>query len=343
MLEEVLANFQVKGSIKEIIPWGNGHINDTYRVINSASDLPDYLLQRVNHQVFDNIDGMMNNVSLISHFIKSQTAFDELLLGLIPTKKNSSFFQNHSGYWRVFEFEKNKKSYDTPKNPELSYKAGFTYGTFLVALSDFPLDQLHNTIPKFHDIRYRIFQFEDSLKHGMEERINEVLPEIKIIQSLSKRYLDVIDLAVSGEIPLRVTHNDTKFNNVLLDDKNEYGIVIDLDTIMPGYIFFDVGDGLRSGSISANEDEQDLSKVTINEKVYHAFLNGYKDATVNIITDKELEILPKSGSYMAYIMAVRFLTDYINGDVYYKIKYPTHNLVRARCQLKVCELINEIT
>jgi len=340
-VHDVIVNFQIQGRVHDIIPWGNGHINDSYRVINEDEMSPDYLLQRVNHLVFENVDGLMQNLQKVTDHIQAKDEFQVLVLNIIPTKEGEAYFNNPSGFWRMFEFVSDKKTYDRAENAELAYKAGSTIGKFVVALSDFPVDELHLTIPDFHNIRFRIQQFEDALERGDSIRREEAEEEIKKVQALSKDYMDLYDFAISGEIPLRVTHNDTKFNNVLLSDVEDMGIVIDLDTIMPGYVFYDLGDGLRSGVIEADEDESDLSKVILNEAFYRAYMDGFLKASKSILTQKEIAILPKSGSYMAFIMAVRFLTDFLNGDVYYKTEYQEHNLVRARCQLKVCELFQE--
>ena len=340
-VHDVILHFQIQGSVHDIIPWGNGHINDSYRVINEEEGVPDYLLQRVNHQVFENVGGLMQNLQKVTDHIQAKEEFQDLVLNIIPTKNGEAYFNNPSGYWRMFEFVSNKKTFDRAEHAGLAYKAGSTIGKFVVALSDFPVDELHLTIPDFHNIRFRMQQFEDALVSGDSIRREGAEEEIKRVHALSTDFIEMYDFAISGAIPLRVTHNDTKFNNVLLSDVEEMGIVIDLDTIMPGYVFYDVGDGLRSGVIEADEDEPDLSKVIMNEAFYQVYMDGFLNASKSILTQEEITILPKSGSYMALIMAVRFLTDYLNGDVYYKTEYEEHNLVRARCQLKVCELFQE--
>lgn len=338
-LKSIIQQFQILGNIEEIIPWGNGHINDSFRVKIHEHDKPDYLLQRINHLVFKNVEGLMQNITQVTYHIQKKSKFRDLVLDIIPTKKEESYLKDDSGYWRLFEFIDDKKSYETSVSVELSHQAGRTFGEFAAAVSDFPIRELHNTIPEFHNINHRIDQFKKALASGNAQRREKASEQIKEVQSLSSDFCALYNTAVSGEIPLRVTHNDTKFNNVLLGDEGDTGIVIDLDTIMPGYVFFDIGDGLRSGAISAEEDEPNLTKIYLNADYYKAYLDGFLTSAGALLTKKEKAMLPKSGSYMAFIMAVRFLTDFLNGDTYYKTKYMEHNLVRAKNQLKVCDLL----
>ena len=334
---ELVARFQVSGNVGEAQAFGNGHINDTYKILNGETGRPEYVLQRINTQIFTNVPRLMQNMAGVLRFIEQKPEFQGLSPALIPTKLGNYFVENTEGFWRMFHFVEGL-SLDRPATSKQAYHGAFGYGKFLKALDGYPLNSLHTTLPNFHNINYRLHQFDEALKQFPPDRRGQAEIAVKSVQQKRGEMSRVFELASSGSIPLRVTHNDTKFNNVRLGLDGKSSTVIDLDTVMPGFSFFDVGDGLRSAAISADEDEPDLRKVKLNPTLYDSFLEGYLDAASDILTTNEKKLLPKSGEYMAFIMGVRFLTDFLNGDVYYKTNYPNHNLVRANNQLFVSDL-----
>ncbi len=333
-LKHITDFFQVPNNFNEIVPWGGGHINDTYRVKYVATS--DFILQRINTQIFTEPDSLMQNILKVTNHVRAKN--EGLVLQLIPTVNNEYWINNEFGVWRMQPFIPDKISYEVSESDEDCRKAGRSYGAFLIALDDFPVDELHVTIPHFHDIRFRLEQFQVALRSKSVERIDEAHAEIEKVQGLSKGFVEMFEFATS-RLPSRTTHNDTKLNNVLIG-KSEFGTVIDLDTVMPGFSFYDVGDALRSIAISAREDEPDLGSIELDQSKKKAFLEGYYLETKEHLSSDEIELIPKSGQYMSFIMAVRFLTDYLNNDIYYKTEYPTHNLIRARNQLRVCELFS---
>lgn len=290
--------------------------------------------------MFPNVEQLMENLGKVTDYILQQEGRQQLIPKLIPTQNNQLFVELDSGFWRVFEFVEGSSSLDRPDNSDQAYQAARGYGKFLSALNQFPVQNLHVTIPDFHNMKFRLRQFNEALKTVGKDRYQQASDQIRFVKERGNEMIKMYELASSGLIPLRVTHNDTKFNNVLLTSDGE-STVIDLDTVMPGYSFYDVGDGLRSAAITADEDEYDLSNIELNSEFYQAFLSGYQDATADILTSIENELLEKSGQYMAFIMGIRFLTDFLNGDVYYKTKYADHNLVRAKNQLHVSQLFAE--
>jgi Ser/Thr protein kinase RdoA (MazF antagonist) len=334
----IIRNFKVSSQSVDAQPFGNGHINDTFRVEVEEVGHPGYLLQRINDKVFNDIPALMENIHLVTEHLRSKSGAGKVLK-IIPTKEGEWFSKDETGYWRVFEFIEGARSHDKAEDVIQSYAAGNAFGRFIHDLTDFPAEKLNITLPDFHNMNFRLRQFEKALGESGMDRTIEAQEEIRFVEKYSS---DMEQIWLDAQkLPLRVTHNDTKFNNVLFDEEGKVLAVIDLDTVMPGYVFYDVGDGIRSGVITADEDEQDLSKVKIDHQKYESYMNGFLDAAGQKLTHEELLSLPKSGAYMAFIMGVRFLSDFLNGNIYYKTKYPSHNLHRARCQLYVAELLLE--
>lgn len=338
--------FAIDGIIKEIVPFGNGHINDTYRLVNENAGKPDYLLQRINHHVFRNIPAMMGNIQLVTSHIRRKLLFAgedvcTKVSTLIHTHDGSHFLKEKGEYWRVFKFMKDLRSYDKPYNPEQMYEGARAFGEFLNYLSDFPIQELHYTLPDFHNMKFRLKQFMAARDEAGEHQRNQARDEIRYVLETADYVTAIQDIPVRHYMPLRVTHNDTKFNNVLLDAHDKGQCVIDLDTVMPGYVYFDVGDGIRTGASTADEHELDLQKVDVDLAMIDAFAEGYLNSTGNLLGEAEMSILPKSGIYMSFIMGLRFLTDYLQGNKYYKTDFPDHNLHRARCQLHLSKLMRK--
>ncbi|MTI87981.1 MAG: aminoglycoside phosphotransferase family protein [Balneolaceae bacterium] len=347
MCKDVLAvihKFSISGTPVKAVPFGGGHINKTYKVTTQEEHSADYLLQRINHNVFSDVKGLMENIYKVTAHIKKKTALgEEHVLTIVKTRDDKLYYKNGNGYWRVFEFLKGAQSFDKAQTQKHAFEGARMFGLFLKDLADFPVGELHITIKDFHNIDFRLRQFEEALKSADEDLIEQAAGQIHLVQKYSDLMSGIYNKAVSGGLPLRVTHNDTKFNNVLLNKDGMGQSVIDLDTVMPGFVFYDVGDGIRTGVINADEDEQDLDDVVLDIDKYQAYIEGYLDGTGDILTPEELKSIPYSGAYMAYIMGVRFLTDYLNGNIYYRVRFPEHNYYRSRCQLYVTSLLLEYT
>ena len=234
-------------------------------------------------------------------------------------------------------FIEDSKSYDVVPNEQIALEGGKAYGKFIKILSDFPANDLKETIPQFHDIDFRLRNFENVIDTDIAGRVKETQTEIDFIRQRASQMYQILQLGIAGKIPLRVTHNDTKINNVLFNPEDKAIAVIDLDTVMPGYVHYDFGDAIRTFTNTANEDEADLSKVSINMAYFKAFARGFLSETREILSPDEKNHLAFSALLMTYIIGLRFLTDYLNGDTYFKTAYPEHNLVRARNQFKLLE------
>ena len=346
--EAIIDKFAIEGKVDKVEPFGNGHINDTFQIVNSIDGCPDYLLQRVNHEVFKDVPGMMNNIWQVTEHINQKNnsthngSEKQETLKLVKTNTGELYSKKEDGsFWRVFDFKKGLKSYDLVETPEQAYEGAKAFGLFFKLLSDFPAEKLTDTIPNFHNIILRLETLKDVIKKYPEGRTLEVQDEIKFVFSVAEQMCQIETLKNDGVIPLRVTHNDTKFNNVLLSPDDKGICVIDLDTVMPGVVHYDFGDGIRTGTTTAEEDEEDLNLVQFDMNKYEAFAAGYLETTRDILSPVEIQNLGISGALFAYIMGVRFLTDYISHDVYYKIGYPTQNINRARCQFELTRKILE--
>lgn len=341
-VQQLAQQFKLEGGIKSITHFGTGHINDTFRLENSDTNAPDYLLQRVNHLVFPDVGPMMNNIAKVTEHLNAKTGSQYTSLTIIPTHDGHLFYRDESGnYWRIFIFMKNLIAYDIVETPEQIYEGGKAFGAFLRDLSDFPAAELFTTLPRFHDVPWRVQNLRRAVEQDVKNRVNSCRPLVEFALEQADLMSKVQQLGDQGKLPLRVTHNDTKFNNVLLDRQGKGRCVIDLDTVMPGYVHFDFGDGVRTSVSTAAEDEKDIDKIQVDLDRFRAFANGYLEVTRDILTPLEMEYLPLSGAMLAYIMGIRFLTDHLMGDVYYKIHHPQHNFQRARAQLTLCHHLTQ--
>ncbi len=339
--EEIIQNFQINGSITSIKPYGGGHINDTFHVA-CASDSPDFLLQKVNGYVFKNIEGLMNNIAVVSAHLRKKLReqgvadVDRRSLELIKTKQDAFYIKDEEGhFWRVFNFIEGNKVYDGAPNTEIAFEGARMFGRFLQQLADLDPGKVVETIPNFHNIKFRLDNLEKAIKEDPVGRVRQAINEIKYARDSFEVMSVIQNLGESGAIPSRIVHNDTKVNNVLFDKENKGLCVIDLDTIMPGYAHYDFGDGVRTCANTGKEDDVDLKNISYDLEMYRAFSAGYVDAASSILTKTEHITLANAALLFPFIMGVRFLTDYIAGDVYYKIGYEDHNIVRARAQLKL--------
>ncbi|OCX51566.1 desulfatase [Mucilaginibacter sp. PPCGB 2223] len=347
-VKQVIAQFLIEGSIGAIKPFGSGHINDTYKISNADKNAPDYLLQRINHHIFKNVPGLIDNILYVTNHIKKKLAQvpgsdgDKQVLTLIGTKDGLFYHQDESGnYWRMYRFMNGTKSYDVVTNEKQAREGGRAFGNFQTMVADVEVSKLTEIIPDFHNIVFRLRQLDEAIKADAANRVKDVTSEIIFVNERAHDMAEIHRMGQAGKLPLRVTHNDTKFNNVLLDENDVAQCVIDLDTIMPGYTAFDFGDAVRTIINSAPEDEADLEKIQLNIPLFRAFAEGFLSQTINYMGVTEIRSLVKGVLLLPYIMGVRFLTDYLNGDVYYKIKSAGHNLKRARAQFQLVKKLEE--
>jgi Phosphotransferase enzyme family len=330
----LISEFKIDAQIASVKPFGSGHINDTYRLINADSGGNDYLLQRINHHVFRDVPLLMNNLLNVTRHLRQKVGSDKNALIIIGAKSGCPYFKDEEGnYWRVFYFLKGTKSYDQVETETQAFEGGKAFGRFVALLSDLDTSLVKDSIPDFHNIGCRLANFQKAIEADKTGRLKLVLPEIDLIKHRSDKMSEILRLGKAGILPKRIVHNDTKFNNVLLDSEDKAQCVIDLDTVMPGYVAYDFGDSIRTIINIAAEDEADTDKIGLNIPLFEAYTKGYLQEAKGFLTDTEKDSLIKGVLLMPYIQAVRFLTDYLEGDVYFKIHSPEHNLQRTRAQL----------
>ncbi len=337
--KEIYSHFDCRGSYIGARLYGEGHINETLLIETTGAR---YILQRVNTHVFKNPEKLIENVVLVTEFLHNRIIADcgdpyRETLTLIPTKDGEFFYKTEQGdFFRMYLFVTDAKSYQTIKNPEMFYRVAKAFGRFQKMLSSFPAEKLYETIPNFHNTvdRYRLFK--EAINADIAGRRSQVQPEIDFVLEREEEASKVLDAISGGDIPLRVTHNDTKLNNVLIDDTTGEGVcVIDLDTVMPGSMLYDFGDSIRFGASTAAEDETDLSKVEMDLSLFEQYTKGYIEELNDSFTQKEVELLAFSAKLMTLECGMRFLTDYLSGDTYFRVHRENHNLDRARTQLKL--------
>jgi thiamine kinase-like enzyme len=341
----IISNFKIKGSYQSGMPTGSGHINDSYLIRNAGKGAPDYLLQRINHYVFKDIEGLMNNfLTVTQHIARKRKAGNEqnIFLELVPTLEGKWYYQDaEDNYWRVFNYIAGSHSYDIVLDKTIACEGGKAFGMFLKEISDIPIASISETLPDFHNAEKRLEKFYLSVKADPKDRAKDIATELAFVRRRVDEMLEIPHLQKQGLIPVRITHNDTKFNNILFDDSNKAICVVDLDTIMPGSALFDFGDAIRSGANTAAEDEPELNKVSMNIDIFEAYAEGYLESTIDLLTETEINLLAFSARFITFIIGLRFLTDYIDGDTYYRTQYPEHNLVRARVQFKLVESMEQ--
>ncbi len=325
-------------------PIGNGHINDTYRINFEENSRPSaYVLQRLNHEVFRQPEAVMDNIHRVTGYLAAQPAYPLAALAPVPTLSGHIFYFDAAGnYWRVFPLLENTFAPETIASPAEAHEAACAYGAFARALRDFPAHTLAETIPGFHDTDRRWQFFEDILKKNPVGRGIPAQPEIEAMWRAKPVFDQISGLKSSGALPLRVTHNDTKAGNVLLDSNSGRALaVIDLDTVMPGTILSDFGDMVRTFVPNRYEDDPDTENLTLRMEILDALTEGFLSEIADFLTATEREHLMLGAYWIVGEQALRFLTDYLAGDPYYKTSYPEHNLVRARNQLKVISALND--
>lgn len=338
---DIFSKFNVKEKFIDAKPFGGGHINDTYLVICDGAK---YTLQQLNHKVFKEPEHVMHNIRLVTEYLAKvikEAGGDPLreTLNIVRTVDGNTFyFDGQFGFYRVFTFVDGARSYPKVETPEHFYNAARAFGKFQKQLAGFPAKDLYETIPNFHNTESRFKDLLWAIEEDRANRVGFVENEIKFAKARMKKCRVILDAIDEGTVPTRVTHNDTKYDNILIDDKTGEAIcIIDLDTVMPGSALYDYGDSLRFGTNAGAEDERDLSKVYCRLDLFEEFTRGYLEELGHTLTPKEVELMPIAGQIITYECGIRFLTDFINGDKYFKIHRPAHNLDRARAQFKLVE------
>lgn len=344
----VVGQFKIKGRIAHIKPYGSGHIHDTFRLINDRPEFPDYILQRINHHVFTDIPALTSNIEKVTKHLREKLGTvpgadpDKEVLTLIPSQQEKGYYKDEAGnFWRMYFFLKDTRSYDMVATKRQAYESGKAFGKFQALLADLDAKSLHETIPNFHDVEDRLRLFQKAVQRNPKNRLKDVAPELGFVNQRADDMSLICRMGRRGEISLRITHNDTKFNNVLFNNKDQAQCVIDLDTVMPGYIAYDFGDAIRTIINKAAEDEKDLTKITLEMDLMESFTQGFLEETGSLLSDNELKSLSHAILLLPFVMGLRFLTDYIDGDHYYKIQFPDHNIQRARAQFKLVEKLEE--
>lgn len=340
-LKDIVAKFAIRGNVSEIKPLGEGLINDTYKVKTAEAGQPDYVLQRVNNAVFPDVDMVMRNIAAVTAHIrkkleeKGEDDIDRKVLTFIPLKEDATklYALVDGKYWRIMVFIPDAITKQAV-NPESSRAAGKAFGNFQAMLADIPV-QLGETIKDFHNMEFRLQQLREVVKADPVGRVSEpqVQEMLKQIDARAEEMCKAERMGREGILPKRVCHCDTKVNNMMFDKNDNVLCVIDLDTVMPNFIFSDYGDFLRTGANVVAEDCPDMDKVQFNVEIFKAFTEGYLSSASSFLTRVEIENLPYAVKLFPYMQCVRFLWDYLSGDKYWKCQYPEHNFVRANNQL----------
>ncbi len=345
-LNHIASKFQLDGNVESIRPLGEGFINDTFFVKTVGDKHADYLLQRKNKNIFKDVPGMMGNIQKVTTHLKTKIAAlggdtSREAMTLITTDENELFFIDEKGeYWTVCLFIKDNLTYESADSPELAYAGGKGIGKFQSMLSDMK-EPLVDILPGFHNIRFRFEQWDEILKKDSVGRKANLAKEIAWVESRREEMLEFWALVENGTIPTRVTHNDTKINNILFDKKGDVLCVIDLDTVLNSTVLNDFGDAMRSYTNTGLEDDENLENVGMDIDIFKGFTRGYIEESISFLTASELEYLAFSAKYITYEQVLRFLMDYIDGDKYYKIKSVEHNLIRTHAQYKLLTSMEE--
>ena len=332
-IEEILKGFSFEGKAVSSEKYGSGHINSTFLVVTDSGKR--YILQKINNKIFPDVAGLMNNIMLVTEHLKKKYTEPRRVLTLVKTIDGKPFAEIDGEYWRAYDFVEDSLCLQLPENNDDFYESAVAFGSFGQALSDFPVEKLVEVIPDFHNTPSRFKKFHEVLEKDPLGRAADVQEEIKFCLDREKEMGTLQRLRDEKVLPDRVTHNDTKLNNVLLDKETRKSLcVIDLDTVMPGLCLYDYGDSIRFGASTALEDEKDLSKVSMSLDLFKIYTKGFVSALPNL-TKEEKENLPLGAKTMTFECGMRFLTDYLDGDHYFAVHREGHNLDRARTQFKL--------
>ncbi|MFG6322323.1 MAG: aminoglycoside phosphotransferase family protein [Lachnospiraceae bacterium] len=347
-IDEAIAAFALEaaanGRLVSKTPYGNGHINDTFLVRCQTADNTEkrYILQRMNHDIFKNPPQLMENMVHVTKYLRKKILSqggdpDRETLNVLKTQGGADCYQDSgNNYWRVFSFIENSMCLEKVENAKDFYDSGAAFGNFQRMLADYPAETLHETIPNFHNTPSRLQDFQKAVRTGDKERAALAQREISFVLDRAREASVLTDLLSEGKLPLRVTHNDTKLNNILFDaDTHKALCIIDLDTVMSGLSLYDFGDSIRFGANTGAEDETDLTKVGLDLGLFEAFTKGYLEGCKGSLTAKEIEMLPMGAKLMTYECGMRFLADFLTGDHYFKVHRVNHNLDRARTQFQL--------
>jgi Ser/Thr protein kinase RdoA (MazF antagonist) len=338
-LMEIVGHFSIEGTVGEVNALGNGLINDTYLVKTIEDEKPDYVLQRINHHIFTDVELLQHNIEAVTNHLRKKLEaegagdLDRRVLRFVPTAATGkTYYFDGESYWRISVYIPDTLTVDEV-TPASSYDCGRAFGRFEQQLTDLQ-EPLGETIPDFHNMELRINQLRQAVREDKAGRVKEVAEELKLIDEHADEMCLAERLHREGKLPKRICHCDTKVNNMLFDHEGRVLCVIDLDTVMPAYVFSDYGDFLRTAANSVAEDSPELDSIAFRWDIFEAFTRGYLESAASFLTPVEREHLPFAVALFPMMQAVRFLTDYLNGDTYYKIRYPEHNLVRTRNQLR---------
>ena len=343
---EILSHFELKEKVVEATPYGNGHINDTLMVADETGAAR-YVLQRINNHIFKDVEMLQNNIHIVtSHIRKKLEArglgdIDRKVLTFLPAKDGKLYYHDGESYWRVCLMITDSISLEEI-NPALSYEAGKSFGDFQSMLADIPDGMLGEIIPNFHNMEFRLQQFQEAVENNVAGRLDSVKDIVEEIEKRAKIMCIQEYLYREGKLRKRINHCDTKVNNILFDiNTKEVLCVIDLDTVMPGFVLSDIGDFIRTGANAGAEDDPDLDRVHVNMEIFKAYTRGYMETAQSFLTPLEISLLPYGGRLLTYMQTVRFFLDYLNGDTYYKIHHPEHNLQRTKAQFKLLQSLEE--
>jgi thiamine kinase-like enzyme len=341
-VRDVARHFQIYGEFRSAEPYGSGHINDTYcAIFDQAGTVTRYILQRINHNIFKKPVSLMENIQRVTTHLAGKMSgepdFSRRVLTLIPVRNGLFYHHDEQGnYWRAYLFIEKAKTYDAVESAGQAFEAARAYGRFQKLLADLPAPRLHDTIPDFHHTPKRFAALVKAIENDAANRAGLAKAEI----DFALQRAAIVDVLINAKLPERVTHNDTKFNNVMLDDVTGEGVcVVDLDTLMPGLTLYDFGDMVRTATSPAKEDELDLTRVAMQMPMFEALLKGYLTFAVDFLTPAEKRLLAFSGKLITFEIGLRFLTDFLGGDTYFKVHRNGHNLDRCRTQFKLVESI----
>ena len=345
-LKTLAKQFRLSSPVASFAPYGSGHINDTSRLV--TEDGTAYIMQRINRNVFPNVPRLMENIRRVTDHIRAKAiqengAFTRETLTIVQTLDGKDYFEDaEGGCWRIYDFIQGASTVDFVSTTQQAYEAARAFGTFQKQLADLPGGPLFESIPGFHDTPKRFRTFLASLEKDKLNRAASAKKEIEFALARQDKISDVMNGLANGTIPLRATHNDTKINNVMMDDTTGKGVcVIDLDTVMSGSVLFDFGDQIRTTTVTAAEDERDLSKVKVRLDLFEALIRGYREVADDFLTPSERNGLASCGALITFEIGLRFLTDFLDGDVYFKTHREGHNLDRCRTQFEMVRQMDE--